>query len=163
MIAIVSVVVLAIAAGGAGYYFTHRPTLIPQAIRKQVSFVIFVPGKSSADQVNHTTVKYDSSLQLLTYMAKSASNNLQIIISEQATPQSFVDIPQTYDALTTKLNQYGSFDSINGTVYLTRPKELNGGQSAVMNAKGTLLFAKPSQSLSDNDWRAFFNSLNIIQ
>ena len=55
--------------------------------------------------------------------------------------------------------EYEKFDSRNGTVYLTNPKELNGGQATIMNSHGTLMFVKPVKALADNNWRQLFNNL----
>ena len=84
-----------------------------------------------------------------------------MLISEQATPQVFNDIPEYYPKLIEKLNGYSDFDSVLGKVSLTKPKELNGAQSAVFNGKGTLMFVRPNQSLSDDDWRQFFDQMTI--
>jgi hypothetical protein len=72
-----------------------------------------------------------------------------------------VDIPAAYTKLLSSLNQFDSFDSPNGTVALTHPKELNGAESAVMNAKGTLLFVRPNGNVSSDDWRRLFNNLHV--
>jgi CxxC motif-containing protein (DUF1111 family) len=46
---------------------------------------------------------------------------------------------------------------------LTHPKELSGGQSAVANKAGTLIFAKPSVNLTNDEWKDFFESLRILR
>ncbi|HUD05657.1 MAG TPA: hypothetical protein VMR18_01895 [Candidatus Saccharimonadales bacterium] len=61
-----------------------------------------------------------------------------------------------------KLNGYASFDSVDGTVSLTNPTEVKS-ETAVMNAKGTLLFAKSNGNLSENSWKLLFNSLDYSQ
>jgi hypothetical protein len=133
--------------------------VIPSSIQKAVASTIFIPGPS-ATFINRKTVKYDSKTKLLSYQATAFGINT--IISEQPTPDSFTDIPQVYDKFIDNLNQYSNFDTNNGKVFLTHPKELKGGQTAVMNSKGTLMFAKPDRALSGDQWRQFFKSLKTL-
>jgi hypothetical protein len=93
---------------------------------------------------------------------KQGSNNL-ITISEQSSPPQFSEVPDSYAKLLQSLNQYAVYESANGTFYLTKPTELKGGQAAVMNAKGVLLFAKPTQDLSDKQWKQLFNDLSLVR
>jgi hypothetical protein len=50
-----------------------------------------------------------------------------------------------------------------GTVKLTKPTELKGGQSAISRSGGTLLFAHPERNMTDTLWKDFFNSLEIVK
>lgn len=144
--------------GGLGFWrvTTAKPTL-PRAVAQQLSFGVYFPTtKSSLATIDNQTISYQAGGGLLSYTAR-LQDGTTISVNQQATPVSFVDIPQTYDKLVASLQPYSSFESINGKVALTHPKELSGSQSAVMNAKGTLLFARPSRSLSDTQWRQLFN------
>jgi len=142
------------------YQYNHRNQIIPHAIKKQLSVVTLIP-KGNQFIVDKTSFKYEPSAKALTFVVSSFG--VKNIISEQVTPDSINDIPQYLDKLTESLNAYTSFDSVVGKVYLTRPKELSGEQSAVMNTKGVLLFAHPVKDLTDDQWRQFFNSLEIIK
>ncbi len=84
-------------------------------------------------------------------------------ITEQATPSGFTDIPQAYDKFINSLSGYFSFGSVNGTVNLVRPHNLNGEQAAVINDKGTLMFIHPMQDLPPDVWRQLFNNLTVIK
>jgi hypothetical protein len=84
-----------------------------------------------------------------------------MVLSEQPTPDSFTDVPQVYDKVVDSMQEYQKFDVDVGTVHLTRPPSLNGKQAAVLNTKGTLLFAKPDKDLSEDQWRRFFNSFVV--
>ena len=99
---------------------------------------------------------------MLSFSAKRPSG-VKISFSEQPTPGSIVDIPQVYDKLVDSLQPYNTFDSVNGKVALTHPNNLNGGQTAVMNDKGTLIFVRPTKDLTDTEWRQVFNSLSILR
>ena len=138
-----------------------RPQVpIPTEIRKQLNFSVFYPNKRSIYKVDQKTASYDPKTKVLIFHAKSANNDLTI--AEQATPDPFNDIPQYYEKFTQVLNGYKDFDSANGKVSLTRPKELSGGQSAVFNNKGTLMFVHPAHDLSDDEWRKFFDALDNV-
>lgn len=133
---------------------------IPKAVKDQVSSTLLMP-KQDQVKISRDSAKFDSSLKLLTYTATAFGSSL--VVSEQPTPDSFVDIPQVYDKVVTSMGEYESFDVDVGTVHLTRPKDLGGRQAAVLNTKGTLMFVKPASDLSDDDWRRFFGSLTVIK
>jgi hypothetical protein len=136
----------------------HKESPLPKSIQKQVGFMVFYPGDSW--QVNANAITYDTSAKTLTMTAIANQNRLTI--TEQETPAQFNDIPQYYPALLDKLQQYDSFGTVNGTVYLTHPKELNGGTEAVLNHNGTLMFVFPNKAMNSQGWHQFFNSLHAI-
>jgi hypothetical protein len=149
--------------GFGGYKMWQKSKIIiPYAVKKQVSFVIYWPSKSAPVKNDKTTIKFDPTTKLLSYIAQT-NDDIKLTISEQATPESFVDIPAAYDKFIENLLQYSAFESPDGKVFLTHPKELKGGQTAVMNTKGTLLFMKPEKDVSDDTWRKIFNNLDIIK
>lgn len=133
---------------------------LPSTVRKQANFVILAPV-SGPVKVDRESAKYDTALKLLSY--KSMFNGVKIVVSEQSTPDSFIDIPQVYDKVVANMQEYSKFDVIAGTVHLTRPKDLGGKQAAVINTKGTLLFAKPTSDLSNDQWRLFFKSVDTLR
>ncbi|HXY17805.1 MAG TPA: hypothetical protein VEH48_00050 [Candidatus Nitrosopolaris sp.] len=130
--------------------------LIPKDIQNKVTSVIFVPKNPQV--INKKgTVKYDSDLKLLSYQATIFGVNT--VISEQPTPESFTDIPQVYQKVLDSWNQYETFNTPQGTVYLTRPGKQSNEEVGVMNSKGTFLFIKPDSNFTDSQWRQLFNSL----
>ena len=132
---------------------------IPGPIKQQLTSTLLVP-KGGGAGVDRLSVKYDKANKLLTFNVAYAGTKM--VMSEQPTPSQFVDIPAVYTKLVDGLNNYESFDVNVGTVNLTQPKELGNKQAAVLNAKGTLLFAKPDKNLSSDQWRVFFNHLGVI-
>lgn len=163
-IIIITLVLLVVALSGAVLYFKTRPRpLLPLTIRSSINYTLFEPTKLSNVVVDRNTVKQDKTVNLLSYVGSEKSSGAKLTFSQQSTPESFVDIPQVFDQFTNSLNPYTIFDSLQGKVYLTKPKELKGGQSAVMNAKGTLLFIKPDKNLTDDIWRQIFSNLEVIQ
>ena len=152
---IVGVIVIA----GLSVWQNATKPVLPDAVARQLSFGVYFPTTKLQDvSIDKRTISYQTSGGRLSYRAQLADGTT-IDVNQQATPESFIDIPQTYEKLVTSLQPYSNFESINGRVSLTRPAELKGSQSAVMNAKGTLLFARPSKSLTNDQWRQLFNGL----
>jgi hypothetical protein len=145
-----------------GVLLAFRPQVpLPVDITKQLSFPLVYPPTKTSYTMDKKSASYSASAKVLIFHAKA--DNLDLTISEQATPDTINDIPEYYPKLIEKLNGYSDFDSLNGKVSLTHPKELNGGQTAVFNGKGTLMFVKPSHDMSNDEWRTFFNSLVVKQ
>ena len=154
------VVFALVIAGGIGVWrATASRQSLPSAVAQQLSFGVYFPTTpTNLATIDKRTISYQAMTGLLSYTAR-LQDGTTINVNQQATPTSFVDIPQAYDKLLSSLQPYTSFDSVNGKVSLTHPKELKGDQSAVMNARGTLLFARPSKPLTDTQWRQLFNGL----
>jgi hypothetical protein len=156
------IIMLSLAALSAGIFFLHtKMTSIPIAIKSQISFPILYPSSNSIMNIKASSIKYNAPNQQLTFVANYGGGTVSF--SEQSTPSSFVDVPAVYTSLVSKLNEYDSFDSVNGSVYMLHPKELMGSQSAVMNTKGTLLFARPSFNITVSRWKEIFNNLVILK
>lgn len=158
MLGSVGVLILIIAAGLFSWHKLQTHPAIPSEIRKQLTFVPFTNTNSEVASVL-SEVKYDKKIKLLTYTV--FLNGVKVVVSQQATPESFNDVPQAYDALLQKMYSKNSFDSVVGKVNITYPEELKGLQTAVMNSKGVLLFAKPESNISVDEWKKFFNNLSI--
>jgi hypothetical protein len=144
----------------AGVLLAFRPQVpIPAETLKQLKFSLLYPPSNDGYVVDQTTINYNRDAGALIFHAKKAND--EFVFSEQPTPDSINDIPEYYAKMTEKLNSYSDFESLNGKVSLTRPKELNGKQTAVFNGKGTLMFVRPSRDLSKDEWRTFFNTLVV--
>lgn len=172
-IIIISVVILlsvCLAAGGALLLrqksVTDQPVISKQ-ILAEANFTIFYPAGVAEDtnawQLQKDSSNYSKQSGVLTLYAVQPSTGRQIVLNEQPTPGAFADVPTQYSKMLTTLNEYGELQLGFGTVALTRPKELNGGQAAVANKAGTLIFAKPSVNMTDDEWRDFFESLRILR
>jgi hypothetical protein len=134
---------------------------IPNSIKQQLDFVVLYPPNSSDVHIDRSTVKYDPSNGVLSFVA--TTYGIKNTITEQATPDTFNDIPDYYSQFVAKMNDYQTLATYNGQADITRPSSLNGDQAAVMNAKGVLLFAHPIHDLSESQWLRFFNSLQVIR
>lgn len=140
----------------------HSPGLIPDNLKKQISFVLFLPSSSPEMNINTKSFRYDPVSKVFTF--KMQYDHSTLTIAEQATPQNFIDIPQAYDKVMETLNEYASFNSYYDKVSLTRPKEFKGQQSAIMNSKGTLITAHPTKGeLTEDQWKKLFNGLELIR
>lgn len=157
---IVLTLFIVIVAGFVLTYFKfmkHTPVISP-FIKSQVSTPIFLPSQKDY-KVDPQSVTFDTREKLLTFTATNIGDGSTVVVTQQPTPDTFTDIPQYFDKLVEAMGQYKQFDSLNGKVTLTKPTELKGSQTAVLNQNGTLLFARPSRDLTDDDWRRFFNGL----
>lgn len=136
--------------------------VIPIAIQQRIAFQIFAPNSSNTTwTISNKQVSYNSQQGILSITVTTQRNTL--IMDEQQTPQIFTNIPQYYPALLSKLNQYGQFTIGLGTVTLTKPTELHGEQTAVLNSGGTLIFVRPTHNLSISEWTDYFNSLIVLR
>jgi hypothetical protein len=153
-------VAIIIASATGAFLYIRSQKIIPAQIKHQLDFLVFLPPESQSSHIENKSFKYDANLKVFSVVVTSF--NVKNTISEQPTPDAFNDIPGYYDKLTQNLNSYTNFETDLGRVYLTRPEELKGKQSAIMSTKGTLMFASPNKDLTDSQWRQFFNSLSII-
>ena len=135
----------------------QKPPASPTALDAR-SFPIYVPRQASDISYIASDSTFDTESTVLT-TTLSLQDGTKIILTQQPTPEVFGDVPQQYSKMLALLNQYKEVKSEFGTIALTRPKELNGGQSAVVNRPGTLIFAKPSRDLTEEEWQTFFAAL----
>lgn len=153
------IIVLGGISGGI-ILFGNANKPLPKELIEKLEFVVYVPtGNYSLDQKD---IRYDENSKVLSMNIKS-KEGFGINLNQQATPETFLDIPDYYPKLLEKLNEYSRVQTSMDTVHLTKPTELKGKQSAVVNYKGTLIFAQPERELSDDDWRKFFNSLEEVK
>jgi hypothetical protein len=169
IISIVTAVGLLAVAGGV-FVLLNASTgqvVISKQILSEANFTIFYPNIANKTASNWQFEKdlttYDTSSGVLTLHALQASSGKRIVLNEQPVPGAFTDVPTQYSRMLTTLNEYNELQIGFGTVALTHPKELNGGQTAVANKAGTLIFAKPSADLTDDEWSNFFGSLRIVR
>ena len=160
-VAIVVIVVLAL-AGIVIFTQVKSEQIIPENIKKQLSFNVILPTGPETLKIDKTSIKYSADEKLLVYEVNMEDGN-KLVISEQPSPESFIDVPQSYDKLISSLQQYAAFDTQKGRVFLTKPENLKGGQTAVMNSSGVLLFIRPNKALTDDSWKQIFNDLEIVK
>lgn len=132
-------------------------------IQKKVGFTIFLPDqKTGVWVVNESSIVMNNDTGVLTYSVNKSDNTNDIVITEQATPDPFNDVPNYSSIFLSKLNQYQQLNIPLGTAALTHPSELKGGQSAVLNVRGTLMFMHPKVDLSDDNWKDFLKTLQAV-
>ena len=134
---------------------------VPQSVIDQTTFVVMVPeGKDIKVEKNTMEVSKPQGQddEVLNYTA--TIDGKEVLVGQQPTPQQFIDIPKTYEKVVEQSNQYASFETTVGTVYLTRPQKQ---QIAMLNAKGTYMLAQASDDLTEDQWRRFFRSVTLVQ
>lgn len=149
---------LAFLGGFLAWNFS-RDEQIPMDIMSQIPFVIYIP--SDEWRIKKETPAYKKGVLSFTVVNEN-QNNSELGITQQVSPELFIDVPQYYPALLDRLKKYASFGTKNGTVHLTKPVELKGEQQAILNNNGTLMFVHPDRDMSDDEWRKFFNTLNTV-
>ncbi|HSX07383.1 MAG TPA: hypothetical protein VLG11_00650 [Candidatus Saccharimonadales bacterium] len=140
----------------AGIWLRPAGSPLPASVMRTVTFALYYPDKSWRTEATQAT--YTNGVVALT----TQKAGITLSVTEQATPPVFGDVPQYYPSLLAKMNEYASFNSALGTVYLTKPTELGGNQTAVLNGNGTLLFVRPSTALTTGGWQQFFGSLRAV-
>lgn len=150
------------------FYFlmqNHQSEIFSAQTLRQINFNIFIPDQDLNKQdvwiIDRQSTYYNQETKTLTIVAKK--DNKEVIITEQATPEAFKDIPGQFSRMLASINQYSQQSTNLGNVALVHPKELNGGQTAVLNTRDTLIFARPNKDISDNEWQAFFNTFIILK
>lgn len=154
----IAVVVIAAAATLAAIWISSaRQPSLPPKVASQLSFTPFVLDPSS--KLTASDYKYDTSAQTLSFVLELASGQ-KLTVSQQPSPASFTDVPQTYDKLLTSLGKYATVSTASGTASLARPP--GGGEVAVLNSHGVLVFIRSNKAdLSKSDWRNILQQLSI--
>lgn len=152
----IGVIVFALIGAGIIAWSLNR-SILPSRIRNQISYPVFYPTDHNPAKAIRSTIKYDKAQQLLTYTARTKASEL--IISNQPTPDAFVEVPATYEKVLSAMHPYAAFDSSLGKVTLARPDNLNHQQIAVANSQGTLMFVRVNSAMSEDQWRQFFSNL----
>lgn len=152
--------ILFLAADAAvGIYLLKPRPPIPGGIQSQLDFTPYLVKPATGITVDKATYRYDASQKGLAFTVYDRASD-KFVVSEQSTPQQFIDIPELYNKVVDKFNRYGVFDNAIGTVYLTRP-DGQSGQTAIMNSHGVLMFVRSSKDLGDDQWRRLFNSFEL--
>lgn len=157
---VISVIVVVVAIAAILYYFLRPQSVIPSATKAQLTSPLLMPTDQTVAVIDRTSVKYDPKIKMLTYDVQF--EDIKVVISEQPTPESFIDIPDVYTKMLESMNEYKKFELAIGVIHLTRPTDLKGKQSAVVNSKGTLLFASPKEDLTEDQWRRFFRTVDLV-
>lgn len=154
--AVAGLIVLVIVVGW--FLYIREESSIPSEIKQKVYNTLIAPDDKIVE-VDKESYKFNDDQKLLTYTAEFEGSSLNI--TQQPTPESFIDIPQVYEKVVAQMGEYSKFESRIGLVYLTKAKGQNN-QIAVTNTKGTLMFVKSSKDMSREVWMRFFNTFEVI-
>jgi len=161
-IIVIIFVILTATAGLLIYQNSKVASGIPKDILKKTAFSVFTHDSSDNSwNLEKSSTVYDKATGVLTLHFTNTNN--KITASEQVTPDAFTDIPNYYSILLSKLHEYAELQTSIGKVALTHPEELKGGQTAVINTSGTLMFYHPDKELTQDQWKQFFNSMIVIR
>ncbi len=158
---VVPMILVVVAIAATLYYFLRPQPEIPAPIKAQLTSSLLMPTDKTGVVIDRGSVKYDSKIKVLTYDVQF--DGMKVVISQQPTPESFLDIAEVYTKVLESMNEYQKFELAIGVIHLTRPADLKGKQSAVLNAKGTLFFASPEEDLTEDQWRRFFKDVQLVE
>lgn len=158
-----SLLALAVISGigyGINYLLTNDSNPIPKELRSEIKFSPLVIPKNS-DSLKTSDYKFDKAEnieQTLSYIIHIDNNT--VTLSEYVQPPQFTEIPEYKDRfLSNVFEQQSSVQSASGVIYLGRTKQKE--QIGVMIEKGLLVFLNPEKNLSDDQWRAIGDQLEI--
>lgn len=131
----------------------------PQSVLKEVNYPLFYPSQLNQVKISKPSIKYNKQQGSISYIVYL--NQTELTFSEQASPETFTYDSSLYPQFVDKFGNYASFDSLDGTVYLTQLPGSNS-QTAIMDSKGTLLFVRTDNStMSQNRWKLLFNTIEF--
>jgi hypothetical protein len=155
-----TVIMLAVLAGLIGVLVPHnRVPSVPKAIRNRAEFGIFIPKTTANGAIKAHSFTYDQDTKVVKYVLKAQGGG-SITFTQQAAPSGFQADPNAFSDLVASMQPFSTFESASGDVALTRPAQLQGQESAVMNSHGTLLFAKPSKDFPVRYWQQLFDDMH---
>jgi hypothetical protein len=133
---------------------------VPANIKHQINFRVIYPKKYPIDT---NSWKYLSSEKTLSFNA--VINNNSVTITEQKAPLAYQNDKAAYNRFIGSLRPSANFDSPLGSVALTNFVTASDyqtvGATGILNAKGTMLLAHPTNNISEDDWRNLFNSMKV--
>jgi len=138
-----------------GTHLLTTHSFLPDPLSQEVSFTVFHPKGVSTVAVDRSTIAYDQTNKYLKFSGTFQGG--QLTFSEQATPQQYSDIPETFTRQMEQWHESSTLDVAIGKVHLTRPE--NKAYVAVVNEQGTLMFVSSPQNLSQDAWRLVFKTI----
>jgi hypothetical protein len=160
-IVIVGVVVLSIGFAVVGYLALWPRGPIPKEIMQQIDYGVYFPdlGKYKIDE---SSIKYDSVNKGISYEVRTTQPGNVLTVSQQTVPETFIDIPQYYEKVVEQMGSYSTLETTIGKVSLTKKPVPGSKQIAVMREKGTLVFIQADKDQTNDDWRKFLNTLQLL-
>jgi hypothetical protein len=174
---VAGLIAVATVAVGAKLLWFSRTSPIPKSIVSQMPSVVMVP-QGQGITVKPGSASYVAGEQLAQFTL--LYNGQRVQFSEQPAPAYFADTAASDSSvaasngakvqqqsgiasLVQQLNRFAQFDTDAGTVYLTHPAQLKQGQMAVLNAKGTIVYATSSDDLSQQTWQQLFKDVAVLK
>lgn len=129
----------------------------PANIRQSTDITLLVPSDTDI-----TLSNWRSNDEAVTYTAKVSGRS--VVVTLQKVPLQYKDDAAAYERFVGSLKPFAVFKVPLGSVALINLVEESSfapnGQSAVLNAEGTLLVARPEGgTMNQDDWTTLFESM----
>lgn len=137
---------------------------LPETIRSSLSFSPFVIPLDSTQVVgsNYKLTSPEETAQILTFNADYAQK--KIVISTQIQPDQFNDIPEYKDRfLSNVISQESTVQTLNGTIFIGKQTQNKNKPVGVMLERGLIVFIVPEDNLTELEWRAIGESLEVMK
>ena len=142
------------------HFWPQSPSPVPPTIKANAAFSIIYPQGYDIDAKSW---KYQTSQKLVEFSIKK--DGAVTVFTEQETPLAYQNDAGAYDRFIGSLRPRANFDVPLGTVsisnFVTSGDYQVVGETGILNAKGTLLFVHPNTQITDDQWRALFESLKV--
>ncbi len=122
----------------------------------QVGFSGIYPPATENYTFEETGFRYNPTEEFLVMTLRYEPARTKVVFSEQRVPSDMDE--DNFKMLVQDMNQYGSFNSQYGKVYLTKPTDQNGRQTAVLKTESLLVFIRADDDMSDELWRQLIDS-----
>lgn len=142
------------------YQLLNKPNPIPKNIQAQLSYKTIYPANT--DQITPNSYKYQVDQKNLVFDVEFSGN--KIIFTEQPAPESLGSTTQAYYPVL-GVHPYAQFQTGLGVVALTKFYHTGSlkpfGESGILASGGTLLIAHCEKHMTNEQWKALFESLKI--
>lgn len=162
VIGVVALIALAAGVGGTVMILSllPKPTVLPDPIRQRMSFSPLVTVQDSPYKSRDFKLgRNENGAEILSFVTATPSGN-DIVVTEQALPQEFTDIPEYRD----KFLENKKDDTVataSGTINLFRATKQDNKVAGLMIERGLLIFLNPAKPLAKDEWRAFGDQLEL--
>ncbi len=141
------------------HFWPQGPSPVPSAIREQAKFSIMYPaGYTYLNDWAYTDK--DNSVQFTV-----KKDDYKVVFTEEKTPLEYQNDVAAYNRFIGSLRPRANFDVSLGTVsisnFVTAGDYQVVGETGILNSQGTFLLAHPDTHLTDDQWRALFESLKV--
>jgi hypothetical protein len=144
------------------HFWPKAPSPVPKSVRSQAGFAIIYPDPRSY-ATTPSAWRYTTSNSTVQFTVTKDGGS--IAFTEEETPLAYQNDAAAYNRFIGGLRPSANFNVPLGTVsianFVTAGDYQIVGKTGILNTQGTLVLAHPDTSLSDDQWRALFQSLQV--